>query len=118
MGEIFEVIPIEMQRPQTEVRVQERKQHEFKLIGHQRRIPGHTLFCVNIKTGEINVAPVDRSKAVDFKTGMPTYRERIVVEPNCLYRQALNRKNFIKKLKRERVIVTRVPKEGDVIVND
>ena len=31
--------------------------------------------------------------------------------------KALNKKNFIKILKRERILVTRVPKEGDVVVN-
>ena len=118
MREFFDVIPFEIMQPQTEVKVQERKQHEFKLIGHQRKVPGHTLFCVNLKTGEIKAAPVERSTAVDFKTMEPTYRDRIVVEPNCLYRQALNKRNFIKKLKRERIIITRVPKEGDVLVNE
>ena len=118
MGEFFDVIPKELFVPQTEVKVQARKQHEFKLIGHQRKVTGHTLFCINLKTGEIKAAPVERSAAVDFRTKDATHRDRIVVEPNCVYRQALNRKNFMKILRRERIIITRVPKEGDVIVNE
>lgn len=118
MSEFFDVIPKELFVPQTEVKVQERKQHEFKLIGRQRKVPGHTLFCINLKTGEIKVAPIERSAAVDFRTQLATHRDRIVVEPNCVYRQALNRKNFMKILRRERIIITRVPKEGDVIVNE
>lgn len=117
MNEFFDVIPKYLVA-QTEVKVQERKQHEFKLIGRQRKVPGHTLFSVNLKTGEIKAAPVERSNVIDFKTKEPTFRERIVVEPNCLYRQALNKKNFIRKLKKERIIITRVPKEGDIIVNE
>lgn len=117
MSEFFDVIPDYINQPcQTEVKVQERKQHEFKLIGHQRKVPGHTLFSVNLKTGEIKAAPVERSTAIDFKTKKPTFRDRIVVEPNCVYRQALNKKNFLKILRRERIIISRVPKEGDVVV--
>ena len=63
------------------------------------------------------MAPVVRSTAVDFKTKMPTFSNRIVIEPGHVYRQALNKKNFIKILKRERIVVTRVPKEGDVVVD-
>lgn len=113
--EIFEVIPKEL-RPKIEVAVQKKKEHEFKLIGHQRKVPGHTLFSCNLLTGEIKVAPVEKSTAVDFRTQQPTHRDRIVVEPHCVYRQALNKKNFIKILKRENIIVTRVPKEGDIIL--
>ena len=117
MSEFFDVIPDYINQPcQTEVKVQERKQHEFKLIGHQRKRPGHTLFCINLKTGEIKAAPVQRSTDVDSVTREGVYRDRIVVEPNCVYRQALNKKNFIKILKRERIIISRVPKEGDVVV--
>ena len=118
MSEFFDVIPSEMYQPQTEVKVQECKQHEFRLVGRERRKPGHTLFCIDLRTGEVKVAPIERSKVVDFKTKDAIYKERVVVEPHCVYRQALNKKNFIKRLKRERIIVSRVPKEGDVIVNE
>ena len=117
MSEFFDVIPSEMYQPQMEVKVQERKQHEFRLVGRQRRIPGHTLFCIDLRTGEVKVAPMERSTVVNFKTREPEHKERVVVEPHCVYRQALNKKNFIKRLKRERIIVSRVPKEGDVVVD-
>lgn len=117
MSEFFDVIPKEMFAPQTEMKVQDRKQQEFRLVGRQRKVPGHTLFCIDLKTGEIKVAPVVRSSVVDFKTKMPTFSNRIVIEPGHVYRQALNKKNFIKILKRERIVVTRVPKEGDVVVD-
>ena len=116
MSEIFEVINSDLLMPKAEMEVVENKQHKFKLIGSQRRQPGHTLFSLNLKTGEVKIAPVDRSKVVDFRTKLPVHRDRIVVEPHCVYRQALNRKNFIKKLKREGIIITRVARETDVIV--
>lgn len=91
-----------------EMEILDKQKHEFKLIGQQRKVPGHTMFCINLKTGEIKKAPIDHSKAIDFKTREPVYRDRIVVEPDCLYRQALNKKNFIKRLVREGIIVKRL----------
>lgn len=90
-----------------EMEILDKKQHEFKFIGRQRKVPGHTMFSINLKTGEIKKAPVDQSKTVDFKTRKPTYKERIVIEPDCLYRQALNKKNFVKRLIREGILVKR-----------
>ena len=92
----------------SEIEIVDRKQHEFKLIGKARKVPGHTLFSFNIKTGEIKPAPMEHSNAIDFKTHAPVYKDRIVIEPDCLYRQALNKKNFIKRLVREGIIVKRL----------
>ena len=85
--------------------VLDRQKHEFRFVGRQRRVPGHTLFSYNTKTGEVKVAPVEHSRDCDFRTLQPAVKDRIVVEPDCLYRQALNRKNFIKRLAREGVIM-------------
>lgn len=87
-----------------EITQKEKKQHEFKLVARQRKVPGHTLFCFNLRTGEIKVAPVDRATAIDFRTREPIHRDRIVIEPLCIYRQALNKKNFIKILVREGIL--------------
>ena len=103
--EIFEVNPRLLEQVNaTELSVKQQQQREFKLVGRQRRIPGLTMWCINLKTGEIKKAPIDHSKAIDFMTREPVYRDRIVIEPNCLYRQCLNRKSFIKRLIREGVI--------------
>lgn len=118
MGFFENVINSDLLMPKTQMEVVENKQHEFKLIGSQRKQAGHTLFSLNLRTGEIKVAPVDRSQVVDFRTKLPTHRDRLVVEPNCVYRQALNRKNFIKKMKREGIIITRVARESDIIVKE
>ena len=116
MSEFFDVIPRELFAPQTEMKVQDRRQQEFRLVARQRKVPGHTLFCIDLKTGEIKAAPVMRSSAVDFRTKMPTFSNRIVVEPGHVYRQALNKKNFIKKLKRENIIISRIVQDNDIIV--
>lgn len=101
--EIFDT-PQKGQMSKEQIVVLDKQKHEFKFIGRQRKVPGHTMFSLNIKTGEIKAAPVERSKECDFDTREPIYKERIVIEPDCLYRQALNRKNFIKRLVREGVL--------------
>ncbi len=102
--EIFDT-PQKEQMSKEQIEVLDKQKHEFKFIGRHRKVPGHTMFSLNIKTGEIKVAPVERSKVCDFRTREPIYKERIVVEPDCLYRQALNKKNFIKRLVREGILV-------------
>lgn len=59
----------------------------LKHVGRQTKRPGHTLFKYNKVTGEIKEAPVLNGS--------------VITEPDCIYRQALNKKNFIKRLKRE-----------------
>ena len=101
--EIFDT-PQKDQMSKEQIEVLDKQKHEFKLIGRQRKVPGHTMFSLNIKTGEIKAAPVERSVVCYFSTREPIYKERIVIEPDCLYRQALNRKNFIKRLVREGIL--------------
>lgn len=79
----------------------QQKQHELVLIRRERRIPGHTMFSYNIETGEIKIAPLQYSRDVHLLSGEPVEKPKLVIERNCVYRQALNKKNFIKILKRE-----------------
>ena len=62
----------------------------LKHVGQQVKTPGHTLYKYNKVTGEISKAPV--------------LNDAVITEPDCIYRQALNKKNFIKRLKREGII--------------
>jgi hypothetical protein len=102
--EIFDT-PQKDQMSKEQIEVLDKQKHEFKLIGRQRKVPGHTLFSLNIKTGEIKVAPVERSKVCDFNTREPIYKERVVIDSDCLNRQALTRQNFNKRLVREGILV-------------
>lgn len=105
--ELFET-PQKDQMSRGQIEILDRKKHELKLVERQRKVPGHTLFCINLRTGEIRKAPVDHSKVYDVRTNGPLTSDRIVVEPDCLYRQALNKKNFVKRLVREGVIIRHV----------
>lgn len=82
----------------------QQKKHELKFIGRARVNPGHTMFSYNTVTKEIKVAPLEYSKDIDFRTREPVRKPKLVIERNCVYRQALNKKNFIKRLKREGII--------------
>lgn len=61
-----------------------------KLVAKKRRVPGLRLFKLDTKTGMVTDLGLDRC-LVD-------------IEPGCVYRQALNRKNFVKILFREGII--------------
>ena len=63
---------------------------EPKLVAKKRRVPGLRFFKLDTKTGIVTDLGLDRC-LVD-------------IEPGCVYRQALNRKNFVKILLREGII--------------
>ena len=76
------------------------KKRETKAAKNQpvariRRKPGCSVFCINIRTGKIT------------NMGSP---KRIDVDKDCIYLQALNEKNFIRKLKNQGIIAE-VPKK-------
>ena len=76
-----------------------KKQKEYKLIGMQRKVPGHTLFEFNKKTKEVRPAQVTREAALTIK-GKPTFRTKTDIHEDCFYVQALNKQNAIKKLRK------------------
>lgn len=85
---------------ETEMEILQKQKHEQVFIGSTRRIPGLTMFSFNTETKEIKVAPIKRDVIYDYRTRTALYKQSIVIEKNCIYLQALNKKNFIKKLKR------------------
>lgn len=74
----------------------QKKKNEFHLIGQERRIKGHTLFCFNVATKKIKVAPIKQ----DIMMGLDgvIYKNSVTIEKDCIYVQALNEKNARKKL--------------------
>lgn len=88
---------------QTQVELLEQQRQEYKLIGSIRKVPGHTLFSFNVKTREIKPVKLVREASIGLD-GNPVFKEKITVEKDCYYEQALNLKNFIKRLKRRGLI--------------
>lgn len=104
MSEFFD-IPQKESLPKEQIEMLQKQKKELKLIGQQRFIPGLTLFSFNLKTGEIKVAEMNTEVSLDLMTRLPKYTKKLLIERFCIYRQALNKKNFIKKLIREGVII-------------
>lgn len=68
-----------------------------------RKMPGHTIFSFNIHTGEIKSAEIMSKEPEINPYGYVVSPKRtlIVMEPDCIYRQALNKKSLIRKLRKE-----------------
>lgn len=92
-------LPVKDNLSGEQIEYLQKKQHEYKHIGRMNKVPGHTLFSFNQKTKEIKTATFEREVSIGMY-GQPIYKTRCVIEPNCFYEQALNKKNFIKRLKR------------------
>ena len=90
------------EKAKTEFRQQEKR--EIKFLGKMRRNTSHTLFSYNLVTKEIKVAELEKPDTINFKDLEKIGNTRIIIEKDCVYRQALNKKNFIKILKREGII--------------
>jgi len=92
-------LPVKDNLSGEQIEYLQKKQHEYKHIGRMKKVPGHTLFSFNRKTKEIKPATFEREVSIGMD-GQPIYKTRCVIEPDCFYEQALNKKNFIKRLKR------------------
>lgn len=75
----------------------QKKKNEFHLIGQERRIKGHTLFCFNVATKKIKVAPIKQDIMMGLD-GVVIYKNSVTIEKDCIYVQALNEKNARKRL--------------------
>lgn len=86
----------------------ERKQRKYRLIGQTVKVPGHTLFKFDTVTRIASRADVQTTTTRQFDptTGqvITTKKSAVTHEKNCYYEQALNMKNFIKRLRRRGII--------------
>ena len=94
--EIYDLPSIE-QRDDVRVEHTIKQQQEYKLIGKARRKPGMTLFSYNTQTGEMKPAEIERECAMTFD-GNVSYKTKVKIDPHCIYWQALNLKNWEKKI--------------------
>lgn len=93
----------------AQIEAVEKKQNEYKLIGQLTKAPGHTLYKFNATTREASKAIVEiRSGYFYDPEKCPKmqikHRFNVKVEKDCYYEQALNMKNFIKRLRRRGII--------------
>lgn len=92
----------------AQIEAVEKKQNEYKLIGRLTKVPGHTLYKFNATTREASKAEVRTEITRRYDPDTDT-----VIRPcqigregrkGLLLRQALNMKNFIKRLRRRGII--------------
>jgi hypothetical protein len=84
---------------QTKDKVEQVNQKEVeKKLTHTGRVlqkRGHTLFQFNIKTRELTIAMFESAIHFDDTKKIP---KKVIVQDDCLYVSALNKKNAFKKL--------------------
>lgn len=98
----MEIIPVAKKNlNKNAIEVVDKIKSEFKMVGKQRVVAGHILFSFNCKTGEIKQAEIQEKAEINLK-GEVVKTKKVVIDKDCFYDQALNRKNFIKRLKRAR----------------
>lgn len=90
-------------KDKMQIEAQQQKQSEYTLIKSERKIPGLTLWSYNTMTGEIKPAKIEYSDTFSFLTMKPLHAPKVIVEKDCVYRQALNKKNMLKVLRRENI---------------
>ena len=92
----------------AQIEAVEKKQNEYKLIGRLTKVPGHTLYKFNATTREASKAEmrteITRQYDPDTDTVIRHVKSDVKVEKDCYYEQALNMKNFIKRLRRRGII--------------
>ena len=98
---IMDIVPIVTKDNLSKEQIEylQKQQTEYKLINKIKRNPGHILFSFNRKTGEIKRASIIHKVAIGLN-GLPVTKTETVIEPDYYYEQALNEKNFRKRLKR------------------
>lgn len=89
--------------PREQLEYLQKQKQEFRFVGKIKRVAGHTLFSFNIKTKEIKPARFENEVAIGLD-GEVIRKAKCVIEADCIYDQALNKKNFIKRLRRAGLI--------------
>lgn len=83
---------------------------ELKRIGSTKVNPGHIMFCYNRVTKEISKAKY-KSSVQMTTSGDIKLNKKLTIDKDCFYEQALNKKNFIKKLKKYGIVDEESAKE-------
>ena len=83
--------------PKQEIQAKINK--ELKYLGSIKHQPGHTLFEINLNTGQIKEATIKREVAVGID-GKPVYKRKVQISADCYYLEALNLKNAKKRFLR------------------
>ena len=88
---------------ENKIEIQKQIQQEYKFIGTVSKNKGHLIFEYNKETKRLKLASIQLNKTVKIETEgtiAPMSKYQIMVGKNCLYFQALNLKNAMKKVRK------------------
>jgi hypothetical protein len=87
---------------EIEIRDEQQQKKEIKLIGRQRKVRGLTLFEYSEVTKLLSVAKKQDFylESLSLDPSKLKISNKVEVNEHCIYFQALNRKNAIKKLQK------------------
>ena len=93
------------EKKNVEISVKKKQQIEYVPLGNIRKQNGHTLFEINIITGEIKEAQyIVNNATYDLLTGMSNSKQGgLITDKNCIYIPALNKANALKKYNKSKV---------------
>lgn len=93
------------ERDDARIELSEQKKHEYHYLGSAKKNPHLSLWSFNKETKEIKLAEYKKDDAYDFMNMGNLQPRKVSVEKDCIYIQALNKKNVIKVLKRDYGII-------------
>lgn len=85
--------------PTTELVSPTNQKKEVKYVGSSKLHKGLILFEVNVQTHEINPALVKQVAVIDLKS-VTSNRHVVITKPGCMYVQAINKANALRKFKK------------------
>lgn len=94
----------ESEPEKIEIQVEQQQKKEHKFLGSHKLTPGHIMFEYDTTTGEINPAEYVKQTHTVRLTSLSKnpknleFHKRINTKKGCVYFQALNKNNAIKKL--------------------
>ena len=80
-------------RPDIEITADMERFKRYRILRSERLKPGHRLFSLDLRSGEIDVVKVENRVAMDYNSKKPVKRNSVVVDDSHLYASALNKKN-------------------------
>lgn len=93
-------------RIKDEITIQQRKKQrvEYKFIGSIQHRIGHTLFAINRVTGSVHPAKYVKKDVLQWAEAIQLVKgiikRDVLVEKDCVYIEALNETNAIKKYRK------------------
>ena len=91
------------ERDVIEISTQKQVEKQHKLIASIRPHRGHTLFEINLQTGDVLPAEFETVNA-DFVAaihGCQEIKKKVIARNGCVYYSALNKESAIRKLKKD-----------------